>query len=229
MKIKQFNEHGLSSFRYFLEDNQTIEPKGISMNEELTNDSRFEVSELLNKEFLSLFDFAKYLNQLNGNLHLTRFPCEQWSWLACSFFNVVCKKESDKWIMRSINRYLYEKNYRDSVQHLVAVPYNAYRLHGEYSKALLTSKSHVFPYILKEVAGRQEVFHNKGIVECIYKIFFDEKANKIKRNAADKEGPGTIRRFMQIMKQLDVNYDLFGMNGQQIMALLPPEFDKWKK
>jgi hypothetical protein len=30
------------------------------------------------------------------------------------------------------------------------------------------------------------------------------------------------------VQQLDFNYDLYGMRAEEILRLLPPEFDAWK-
>ena len=40
--------------------------------------------------------------------------------------------------------------------------------------------------------------------------------------------PGTFYRFIGIIQQLDLNYDLYSMSGNEILDLLPPEFNKWK-
>jgi hypothetical protein len=44
----------------------------------------------------------------------------------------------------------------------------------------------------------------------------------------EKSSPGTLLRFIDIIQQLDLTYDLYSMSGEEILALLPPEFDKWK-
>lgn len=32
---------------------------------------------------------------------------------------------------------------------------------------------------------------------------------------------------MHVLQQLDVTYDVYGMTGQQILSLLPREFERW--
>jgi hypothetical protein len=44
----------------------------------------------------------------------------------------------------------------------------------------------------------------------------------------EKNSPGTLLRFINIIQQLDLTYDLYSLGGEEILALLPPEFDKWK-
>jgi len=38
-----------------------------------------------------------------------------------------------------------------------------------------------------------------------------------------------LRRFVDVLQQLDVNYDLYSMSAEAIVGLLPDEFDKWRK
>jgi hypothetical protein len=33
---------------------------------------------------------------------------------------------------------------------------------------------------------------------------------------------------VHVLQQLDVTYDVYGMTGQQILDLLPLEFDRWR-
>lgn len=41
--------------------------------------------------------------------------------------------------------------------------------------------------------------------------------------------PGSLRRFIAVLSQLDLTYDLFGVSGKDIVSILPPEFDQWRK
>jgi len=43
-----------------------------------------------------------------------------------------------------------------------------------------------------------------------------------------KDMPGTLYRFIDVIQQLDLTYDLYSMNGEEILGLLPPEFDRWR-
>lgn len=55
----------------------------------------------------------------------------------------------------------------------------------------------------------------------------DRQAPKPGSQVATTSG-GSIRRFVRVLQQLDVNYDIYGMSGADILSLLPSEFDQWK-
>ena len=39
--------------------------------------------------------------------------------------------------------------------------------------------------------------------------------------------PGSLYRFVGVIQQLDVTYDLYSMSGTEIVSLLPAEFHHW--
>ncbi|GAB4476624.1 MAG: hypothetical protein OHK0044_22590 [Burkholderiaceae bacterium] len=49
-----------------------------------------------------------------------------------------------------------------------------------------------------------------------------------KPGASAIDRPGSVRRFVRVLQQLDLTYDIHGMSGKAIVDLLPPEFDVWK-
>jgi hypothetical protein len=66
------------------------------------------------------------------------------------------------------------------------------------------------------------------MLEALNALYLDRAHGRPKRGAqvASPE-PGTLHRFVHVLQQLDVTYDVYGMTGQQILDLLPPEFDRW--
>lgn len=52
------------------------------------------------------------------------------------------------------------------------------------------------------------------------------QTSNLKREVASKGG-GSARRLVRIIRQSQLTYDLNSMNGDQIVEMLPFEFDKW--
>ena len=65
-------------------------------------------------------------------------------------------------------------------------------------------------------------------MEAVHHLYYNEKEDKPKPGAIAKKKPGTVYRFIDIIQQIDLNYDLYSMTGEEILVLLPPEFDVWK-
>ena len=76
--------------------------------------------------------------------------------------------------------------------------------------------------------GQESRYHSLGRIpeEC---RLLDRSRGLPKRGAQGAaEHPGTLRRFVRVLQQLDLTYDIYGMSGKTIVDLLPPEFDAWR-
>lgn len=60
------------------------------------------------------------------------------------------------------------------------------------------------------------------------RIAFSGAAGDLRGAQRGAGAPGTTRRFVRIMQQLDLTYDTYGMPGTVIVQLLPPEFDEFR-
>ena len=76
---------------------------------------------------------------------------------------------------------------------------------------------------------RQEFLSSKAVIELAGELYFDERTNVPKRGAASKDGPGCVRRYVRILQQLMLTYDLFLMTRDELAELLPAEFDGYKQ
>jgi len=94
---------------------------------------------------------------------------------------------------------------------------------------LLCTKVHVENHFHHELASRQVFLSNPAIIKAARLLYYDEKKRKPKRGAQDPERPGNLFRFVRVLQQLDLNYDLYGMDAHAILDLLPDEFDEWRK
>ncbi|MEM9057223.1 MAG: hypothetical protein AAGD86_07085, partial [Pseudomonadota bacterium] len=82
--------------------------------------------------------------------------------------------------------------------------------------------------IYQEIASRQDLVANRGVIEAVMLLYFDPPKLAPKRGCQSGSRPGTIRRLVRVLQQLDMTYDIFGMTGRELIALLPPEFDEWR-
>ena len=80
-----------------------------------------------------------------------------------------------------------------------------------------------------EIASRQDLVAHKGVLDAARMLYLDAKHGRPKTGAQGSiNQPGTVRRFVRVLQQLDVTYDIYGLSGRQIVELLPPEFDVWQ-
>jgi hypothetical protein len=152
-----------------------------------------------------------------------------WAWMSLLFFDQVCPVSRDGGRRPGQDyRHIPEFNYRYRHRHLLYGPYQVYRRHGPFSILLLSGPLNSESAVYHEIASRQDLIANKGVIEATLHLYMDRKRGTPKHGCQDpKAPPGSIRRLVRVLQQLDVNYDIYGMSGKDIVDLLPSEFDGW--
>ena len=76
--------------------------------------------------------------------------------------------------------------------------------------------------------GRQEIGTNKSIIEAAKILYWDAEKKRPKRGSSPQEHkPGTLRRFVDVLQQFELTYDLYSINAEELITLLPNEFKSW--
>ena len=178
---------------------------------------------------------AQYLDQALAEINTDGLEndVQMWSWLSLFYFDQVCPVEDND--LRKPGRdyrHILEPGYPSGHRHLLAgayLVYSVYGLENELSRLLLWSPLHLESRFHHQLASRQTLITNRGILDAADKMYFNVSVSRPKKGALmEKNTPGTLLRFIDVIQQLDLTYDLYSMSGQEILALLPPEFDKWK-
>jgi hypothetical protein len=155
-----------------------------------------------------------------------------WAWLSLLYFDQLCpvfvpdfrgrKKVHDD------SCYIPSEDWRKYYRHKLLGPYSLYKAHGNFAAALLTNPVHTVGDINETIASRQEFVQNAEMMKVVHRLYYDQNDNSVKRGATSKEGrKGSAHRLWAIKEQLDLTYDLFSMTCEEILAILPSEFDAW--
>lgn len=185
------------------------------------------------KAFQNKLAIGKYLNEVLRLLphSQTERQVGLWSWLSLFFFDDVCPV--NKYGRRAPGphyRCILDLDFRRFNRHLLFGPYNAYKLHGDNAALLLYGPIHQTNRSFIELATRQGLFTNRGIIDAATILYYDPKTGRSKRGAMTNEHkPGTMLRFIDVIQQLDLTHDLFSMKGRDVVALLPEEFTPWRE
>ena len=81
--------------------------------------------------------------------------------------------------------------------------------------------------IAEQLASRKELVTNRGVVEAATRLYYDSTTRTFKRGAGTKTR-GAPRRLADLLNQLDLTYYLYGMAADELLALLPKEFDRFR-
>lgn len=187
------------------------------------------------KPFDTKVDLAEYLYRVFKENKIRREDVlgerGLWTWLAYIWFDQFAPLRGDG--SRNITedaRYICSSDYRDYYRHFIAGPYIIYSLHSrENSLIFLHNPVYEVNDFIEQFASRQFIISHKNIVEVITQLYFNPNTGKPKWGAQSRKREGNHRRFVKVIQQLELTYDIYSMSPEQILDLLPSEFDEWKQ
>lgn len=199
---------------------QEFSPRVI-IDESHTFRSKMEMAECLDRTFTQTGVRREDVIGKNG----------LWTWLAYLWFDQLAPVDgvTGKRQIGETAKYICSSDYRDYYRHFVAGPYNIYYLHGNNSGVFLYSPVDEHNDFIEQIASRQFIISHPNIIEAFSILYFDRASGRPKRGAQSRRRPGNIRRFVKIIQQFELTYDMYSMSPEQIIDLMPEEFSGWKR
>jgi len=233
-QIFRLKENGIGLFINYLDSLRTDTPE--QFPDSILTDSQFleEIGDY-DKDLYSIdlsdkFEAARFLNDIVEKINLDNAEKDRgfWTWYSALLFNdLQPRSESGLFVPREIYTMVcfpdkWTRYYRHYLASIWRV-WNAHKERPEDARFLLSGPVNVPGELFGQVVSRQERFTRKGLMSAFTKLFWDEETNSRKRGAGGSAG----RRIMDVLAQLEVNWDISGMAAEDILELLPPEFDRF--
>lgn len=200
------------------------------LTEVISDTPLFEV-----RPYGSRYEFAQYASQMLDQVawRVTNVDRDRglWSWMALALIDQLAPRAQDgsrrlgersRWI-------LVTEDYRRYYRHLLASPFRIYRTHRENPEramALLATPLDKPGEVVEQFASRQEIVSNPQLQELITSLYYDPASRSLRRGAGGKGG-GSARRLADVLAQLDMTWDVYGMRSDQVITLLPTEFERF--
>lgn len=233
-KIRSLNEKGIDLFQNHLNlikfngANTSIDRVILlddNYSEEIKED--YFIEDIVFKE---KYDFAKYIVNkidLNKNKHYY-YHIGLWTWLSAFYFDQVCPLESGTRRPGQDARHILQdpKDFRTYYRHLLAGPARIFAELQDKGRIFLSGDISKRGDLVEQLQAYQNIGLNKGIIEAADLLYWDENKNRLRKGAGSK-GAGTPRRFVTVIGQFELTYDLNSMEGAKILELFPNEFKKW--
>ena len=239
LDIRKFTDKGVEAFRAYLEElraGSKADPPWDLLTDAKTSQAIKGKGRLMQHAFKSRLDLARYLDEAMAQVeeHSIETDVRLWSWVSLFYFDHVCPPGNrGKRKPGRDYRHILEPGYPYGHRHLIGGAYLVYTVYGwgeHVSELLLYTPAHIESQFSHELATRQSFITNRGIMEAAHRLYFDSSAKKAKRGAqVKKNAPGTLYRFIDVIQQLDLNFDLYSMTGNEVLELLPSEFDRWRQ
>jgi hypothetical protein len=78
------------------------------------------------------------------------------------------------------------------------------------------------------LVSRQNIITNEALIEAFDRLYWDSQSNHPKSGAQSRRRGGNFRRLLSFIQQVELTYDLHAMSDDEILTLLPVEYNAWK-
>jgi hypothetical protein len=238
--LRIFSEQGIDRFREYiqkLKDNPNVSRPDLNA-EPYSSEFPPVVTIDKNKTFSTRMEMGEYLTNCFRDAGIDRENVignnALWTWLAYIWFDQICPVINETRKIRETARYICSYDYTDYYRHYVAASYDIYSLHGEdNSRLFLYLPVHIHNDFIEQIASRQYIISNTNLIEVAHRLYWDNSSGRPRRGALVKDKnspnyPGCLRRTRRIFEQLELTYDIYTMTPDEILNLLPEEFNSWK-
>ena len=114
----------------------------------------------------------------------------------------------------------YQRRYR----HYLWSAWRLHRTHGEAAAFLLDEPLTSFGDIADRVFSNARIFNSAGVVQLILTLYVEAGKQKPRFG----RGRGGLRHLIRVLDQLERTYDVYGMELDALLAILPSDFDRWR-
>jgi hypothetical protein len=235
--LRRLNETGIAQFAEYLNEG-AIGAQPLHLLSHPDTSEPLSVSiKLRQRNYSNRYEFGRDLTMQLGSLDPAKISNDRglWTWLALYLFDQLCPPGPDgKRKLDKQYRYILSSDYRHYYRHLVRTPWQLNRDHGPNSRFLLLATNEgADPLrrhgdILEQLGGTQSIIRSRPIITEASRLYSDPLSGRPRKGAAGKGG-GSIRRFARVLRQLDLTFDPEFMPPGGLSAILPVEFDGWKK
>jgi hypothetical protein len=241
MELRSLTPAGISKFDEYLDELTSTPtekpPSSLLMDNAYSEKVPGNLSIDESEQFGSKMEAAKYLFEILSNIgasYNVGTSSGLWTWLALCYFDQLCPDRHGSRNVGEKVRYILpgtssEDHWRRYYRHLLAGPYDIYRNHKENARIFLHGPLSVMGDFTEQLASRMDIMANKGVIEAADLLFYDRARKEPKKGATNRNKAGNIRRFVTLVTQFDLTYDLYAMRGREIVKLLPSEFDSWRR
>lgn len=232
--LRQLTPAGFDKAREFLAGLREHPDGDREPSRDLLYDERFSrlVSEDVQLElraFPTRRELGEYLSQTLGPVkHVIADDPGVWSWLGMYYFANVVRVKDDRVQLHTDESVLFlggrlqQRRYR----HYLWFSLRIYEQHGEQASFLLDQSPTTRGDLIEAVGGYARIFNSEGVVPLILRLYTDGEKTRV-GFSAKKGRPGNIRRLPSALDQLELTYDVYGMEPDALLNILPPVFREW--
>lgn len=232
-EIRIFNLKGNNKFISLITERPTdvlAQVKSLVFDDEFTIKSGLQMPFETPKIRLDVgAELYKYLGPSGALRSESRNPA-LWNWLAAACMPYLLGDPSNPDLIKSTERWVLNQASFKYYRHLIAGAYFAYEPHAadpSKAMAILCQEILVPGEVVGQIQGTDDLAYSVG-AEVATLLYYDAALKRIKAGAGGKSGGSARRLATDFLNQIRLTVDFKGMAAEQIVAILPPEFDRFK-
>lgn len=194
------------------------------------------------RDFANRREAGQYLQFWLGHLPAAKVigNAGLWSWLGMFYFDRLVDRDDaghprlgrDPDVAYVIDSEGEGRGERRHFAHRLLLAYETYTRHGENAWFMLNQPVNSVGQLTDRLIGAPALFRSRGIVKLAHLLYADPATGRTKPRygggGQDQRRPGNLMRFIDVIDQLYMTYDVYGMTAEELLKLLPPEFEQWK-
>jgi len=244
IRVRSLNDDGIARFSAWLDDPITPAPKALleddSVSDIIDEDYHIDPS----KQFQNSYELGRYLVQEVFIGTTDRFSVlsnhGMWAWLSLAFIHSLLKKGRGAAAGTPLAKPHYiMQSPRLAYRLITRTAWDLVSLHGEAAKVALGSSKSPWGEMAEQMTARQEIYAHRSfwpVANVLYsapdgsvkKGATSQRSKEARRDPENKAGLGGVRRLPFTFKQFERTYNLRRMTGDEIVALLPNEYQRWR-
>ena len=158
-----------------------------------------------------------------------------WSWLGIFYLEQMVQDKTRRSGEYTERAYLVDPQSnatREYSHHRLMMAYDIWTQHREDAWFMLNEPVVSLGQFTLRLVSAPEVFRSEGVVPLAHTLYADKASGKLRARALGQTraeaSAGSLPRLVDVLNQLSLTYDVYGMTAEQLLDLLPPEFDRFK-
>lgn len=236
MLARRLTDTGIAQFAAFLKE--LSRDRGLDSPGELLTGSHSSAPldvevDAEPREFHSRLEAAEHLFRvLRGDPTALRNDSGFWTWLSLCWFDELCPLVRERRRPGHPARWIADlDNPRRTWRHLLAGPFQILRAHcdaPQRAMVLLSGSIHRPGPLTPLLASRPSLVTCHAVVGAATRLYYNPVTARI-RPGLNPKNPGSPRRFTDVLSQLDLTWDLHSLSVEELLDLLPAEFDHFHR
>ena len=233
-QVRRFTDAGIERAKEFLAymrehpDAKREPPPELLFGERYSRPFRESVR-VERRPFRTRREAAEYFApKFNSIRHLVADHAELWSWLGMYYFSDTVRVESGvARLSREDETFVFDRqdgiSHRRRFRHYLWSSWRLYETHGEGVAFLLDKDLTWIGQLALRSLDTVRIFNSAGIIQLMLRLYT--------HNGRQKRGfmysSGGQRHLIRVLDQLERTYDVYGMDPDALIRVLPEEFQRW--